>query len=89
MNAATTLDTLDNDRCYIAFLEFCLYGCDVIKIKESHGVTLVEWRLDLGIIGHGYRTAGATMETAMESYHTALARMERSQLEGVLIALRA
>ena len=87
MDTTTTLDTLDDNSRYIAFGEFLLYGEGVVEVQESHLVALVEWCLYLWIIGHCHRTASAPVETAMESYHTALARMERCEFEGVLVAL--
>ena len=50
-------------------------------------MALVEWCLDLRIVCYSHRTASATVETAMESYHTALACMERCEFESVLVAL--
>ena len=87
VNTATTLDALDDNRRYIAFSELLLYGEGVVEVQESYLVALVEWRLDLRIIGYSHRAASATVETATESYHTALARMERCEFEGVLVAL--
>ena len=87
MDTTTTLDTLDDNSRYIAFSELLLYGEGVVEVQESHWVALVEWCLNLWIIGYCYRATSAAMEAAMESYHTALAGMERGEFESILIAL--
>ena len=52
LDAAHTLDALQNDGADVAFLQFVLPGCQIVHRQVGHMSVGVDGGYDLGIVGH-------------------------------------
>ena len=89
VDAPAALDALHDDAGDIAQGELRLHGRGVIELAEPYLVVRVERGDDRGVVRQRHGARGAPVETPAESDDAVLAGMERGQLGGVLVRLRA
>ena len=87
VDARHTLDALDDHRRELPRRELLPGGFEVIQRCELHVGGAVEGRLNRGVVRHGDGSRRAAVEGLRNGQHLLASRVERRQLQGVLIGL--
>ena len=87
VQAPYPLNALYDHRGRLLLLKLLLQGLQVVQGQQDHLVLSVDRCVDLRVVGHRHSCRSPPVKAPVKGYHLASARMEGSQLQGVLIGL--